>query len=144
MSNVPKSKGSRRDRGEKLYFLVIFSALNTEHLFVYLLILQPVKAERDGTGRVGQIQIQIYSPSSLQRAPRHSREPGCCKKGSFTGVSDPGAFKLDHLQPVKMILSKKTFHLSTFHTGGSHFLLPQRERKRGSSWGRKRESPKNE
>ena len=43
------------------------------------------------------------------------------------GVSDPGSFKLDHLQSVKLILSQKS---STFFTKPpkiNHFLLPQRE-----------------
>ena len=41
------------------------------------------------------------------------------------GVSVPGTFKLDHLQPVEPILFWKFSYFSTFILG-SHFLLPQR------------------
>ena len=37
----------------------------------------------------------------------------------------PGSFKLDHLQPVQLILFKKIFTFFTFILG-SQFLLPQR------------------
>ena len=45
--------------------------------------------------------------------------------GPDRGVSVPGAFKLDHLQPFKPILFPKIFNLFTFILG-SPFLLPQR------------------
>ena len=40
-------------------------------------------------------------------------------------VSVPGAFKLDHMQPVKPILFLKFSNFFTFILEG-HFLLPQR------------------
>ena len=36
----------------------------------------------------------------------------------------PGAFKLDHLQPIELIFSKKIFNFFIFILGGQ-FLLPQ-------------------
>ena len=47
------------------------------------------------------------------------------KIGWDRGVSVPGAFKLDHLQPFEPILSQKIFNFFTFILGGQ-FLLPQR------------------
>ena len=47
-----------------------------------------------------------------------------------TGVSDPGVFKLDRLQTVKLILFQKCFTFFTFYTGRSNSLLPQREEER--------------
>ena len=47
------------------------------------------------------------------------------------GVSVPGAFKLDHLQPIKPILFPKCYNFFTFMLGGQ-FLLPQR----GEGWKR--------
>ena len=41
-----------------------------------------------------------------------------------TEVSVPGAFKLDHLQPVKPILFSKFYNFFTFILGGQ-FLLPR-------------------
>ena len=41
------------------------------------------------------------------------------------GISVPGAFKLDHLQPVEPILFLQISNFSLFYTGGQ-FLLPQR------------------
>ena len=40
------------------------------------------------------------------------------------GFSVPGAFKLDHLQPIKPLLFQYFFTFSTFILG-DHFLLPQ-------------------
>ena len=37
----------------------------------------------------------------------------------------PGAFKLDHLQPIEPLLFQKIFNFFTFLLGGQ-FLLPQR------------------
>ena len=45
--------------------------------------------------------------------------------GQDRGVSVPGAFKLDHLQPVKPILFWEIFNFFTLILG-SPFLLPQR------------------
>ena len=45
--------------------------------------------------------------------------------GPYRWVSVPGAFKLDHLQPVEPILFWKFSNFSTFILG-SQFLLPQR------------------
>ena len=47
------------------------------------------------------------------------------KNGWFRGVSVTGAFKLDHLQPVKPFLFPKFSNFCTFIVGGQ-FLLPQR------------------
>ena len=47
------------------------------------------------------------------------------KIGWDRGDQVPGAFKLDHLQPLEPILSQKIFNFSTFILGGQ-FLLPQR------------------
>ena len=47
------------------------------------------------------------------------------KIGLDRGVSVPGPFKLDHLQPIKLILFQKIFNFFTFILGGQ-FLLPQR------------------
>ena len=47
------------------------------------------------------------------------------KIGWDRGFSVPGAFKQDHLQPFKPILSQKIFNFFTFILGGQ-FLLPQR------------------
>ena len=41
------------------------------------------------------------------------------------GISVPGALKLDHLQPFKLILSQTFPTFSSFILGGQ-FLLPQR------------------
>ena len=48
------------------------------------------------------------------------------RNGWYTGVWVPGAFKLDHLLPVKPILFSQFSNFSTFILGGQ-FLLPQRE-----------------
>ena len=40
------------------------------------------------------------------------------------GFSVPGAFKLDHLQPIKTLLFPYYFNFYTFILG-SYFLLPQ-------------------
>merc|ERR1712024_144441 len=45
--------------------------------------------------------------------------------GPDRGVCVPGAFKLDHLQPVEPILFPKFYNFFTFILGGQ-FLLPQR------------------
>ena len=45
--------------------------------------------------------------------------------GLDRGVSVPGAFKLDHLHPVKPILFSKFYNFFTFILGGQ-FFLPQR------------------
>ena len=47
------------------------------------------------------------------------------KTGWDRGVSVPGAFKLDHLQPNEPLLLWKIFNFFTFILGGQ-FLLPQR------------------
>ena len=47
------------------------------------------------------------------------------KIGWYRGVSVPGAFKLDHLQPVKPILFFNFSNFCTFILGG-HFFLPQK------------------
>ena len=48
------------------------------------------------------------------------------RNGLERGVWVPGAFKLDHLHPVKPILFSKFYNFFTFILGGQ-FLLPQRE-----------------
>ena len=45
--------------------------------------------------------------------------------GLDRGVSVPGAFKLDHLQPIEPILFSKFYNFFTFILGGQ-FLLPQK------------------
>ena len=45
--------------------------------------------------------------------------------GCHRQFSVPGAFKLDHLQPIKPILFPKFYNFFTFIVGGQ-FLLPQR------------------
>ena len=57
----------------------------------------------------------------------------------FSGVSVPGAFKLDHLQPVKLILSH---NLSTFLIFLLGSPIPYYPRQRAGN--EKRESPKSE
>ena len=47
------------------------------------------------------------------------------RNGLDRGVSVPGAFKLDHLQPAKPILFSNFYNFFTFMLGG-RFLLPQR------------------
>ena len=47
------------------------------------------------------------------------------KTGWDRGLSVPGAFKLDHLQPVEPLLLWNVSNFSTFILG-SQFLLPQR------------------
>ena len=49
------------------------------------------------------------------------------KSGRNQGLCVPGAFKLDHLQPVKLILLQKKVHLFTQPPIINHFLLVQRE-----------------
>ena len=66
--------------------------------------------------------------------------------GSDRGVSVPGVFKLDHLQPLEPILFPKIFNFFTFILG-SPFLLPQRDNyEKGKLfqlqiWMRKRAAP---
>ena len=48
------------------------------------------------------------------------------RNGLDRGVSAHGAFKLDHLHPVKPILFSKFYNFFTFMLGGQ-FLLPQGE-----------------
>ena len=63
-----------------------------------------------------------------------------------TGVSDPGALKLDHLHPVEPDFVPKNVHLFSHIPIINLFLLPLREevrKERGQKIG-KRESPKSE
>ena len=59
-------------------------------------------------------------PFNAYSAKRRGARNGC-----DTGVPVPGAFKLDHLQPVKPILFPKISNFFTFIMGGQ-FLIPQR------------------
>ena len=87
--------------------------------------LQPVKL----------ILSQNFSTFSLSYWGAHSYYPRgpIMRKGNSSnfqygpdrGVSVPGAFKLDHLQPFKPILFWKIFNFFHFILG-SQFLLPQR------------------
>ena len=96
--------------------------------------------------RVGHSNWIICSPLSQSCSPKfstfslsywgaHSYYPRgpIMRKGNSSnfqygpdrGVSVPGAFKLDHLQPFKPILFRKIFNFFHFILG-SQFLLPQR------------------
>ena len=57
------------------------------------------------------------------------------KSGCDTGVSDPGAFKLDHLQPVQLILFHEISNFLPFILGSPIPYYP-RERKEGRGRGR--------
>ena len=52
------------------------------------------------------------------------------QKIDIIGISDPGAFKLDHLQPGKLILSKQFSNFAVFILGSPIPYYP-RERKEG-------------
>ena len=53
-----------------------------------------------------------------------------------TGASVLGAFKLDHLQPVKLILFQNVSTFSTFMLGGLNFLItPEKGRKEAAGAG---------
>ena len=59
------------------------------------------------------------------------------KVNEDTGVSVPGAFKLDHLQPVKWILFQKKSTFLPFIMGGpiSYYCREKKEaRSRGRIW----------
>ena len=56
------------------------------------------------------------------------------KTGRDTGVSVFGAFKLDHLKPVKLLMCQNISRFLTFILGAPISYYP-RERKRGSSMG---------
>ena len=60
----------------------------------------------------------------------------------FQGACDPGAFKLDHLQPVKLILFQKISNFLLFILGGPISYYP-RERKEGK-WGKGKHPKVNE
>ena len=56
-----------------------------------------------------------------------------------TGVSDPGAFKLDHLQPVKLILFQRMSTFLPFILGAPISYYPRERKKgriRGWKWGK--------
>ena len=66
------------------------------------------------------------------------------KKGWDTGVSVLGAFKLDHLQPVELILSQKMSTFLSFILGAPFsYYCRERGRKKGLTMG-KRKSSKSE
>ena len=64
--------------------------------------------------------ISLYSPGTGLQEEMEFSQPEWDK-----GVSVPGAFKLDHLQPFKPILFWNFSNFFTFILG-SQFLLPQR------------------
>ena len=69
------------------------------------------------------------------------------KSEGDTGVSDLGAFKLDHLQPVELILFQTISTFLPFILGGpiSYYPIERKEgRKEQGLKNRKRESPKSE
>ena len=51
-----------------------------------------------------------------------------------TGVWVPGAFKLDHLQPLKQILFPKFFNLYIFILGSPILITPERGRLKMGKW----------
>ena len=76
--------------------------------------------------------IPSFSPSYWEANSYYPRGPIMGKWNSSNpksewerGFSVSGAFKLDHLQPIKPILFQKIFNFFTFILGGQ-FLLPQR------------------
>ena len=69
------------------------------------------------------LEANSYYPRGL--IMRKGNSPNS-RNGLDRGVSVPGAFKLDHLQPVKPILFPKFYNFFTFMVGGK-FLLPQGE-----------------
>ena len=101
--------------------LILFQKMSTSSPFIL-------------TGRSNFLLPQREEERKQQRLKMGKRESPNSEWD--TGVPDPGAFKLDHLQPVKLFLFQKNFHLFTFHTGTSNFLLPQRHegRKEGGKW----------
>ena len=93
------------------------------------------------------IIFPLFCPASHNKlfliTPERGREEGTwaenwerdfLKSEWDTGFSDPGAFKLDHLQSVELIRVPKFFHLFALNYGRSNSLLPQREegRKEGA------------
>ena len=53
------------------------------------------------------------------------------KNGCDTGVSVPGAFKLDHWQPVKPILLTKFSNFFTFLLGANSYYPRERKAEKG-------------
>ena len=52
-----------------------------------------------------------------------------------TGVSDPGAFKLDHLEPDELILFHYFSNFLIFILGRPFLITPERGRKEGEGAG---------
>ena len=77
-------------------------------------------------------RFSTFSPSYWEANSYYPRVP-ILGKGQFLnsktgwdrGFPVPGAFKLDHLQPIKPLLFPNFYIFSTFILGGQ-FLLPQR------------------
>ena len=69
------------------------------------------------------LEANSYYPRGLIMRKGNSHNS---RNGLDRGGSEPGAFKLDHLQHVKPILFKQIFIFFTFMLEGQ-FLLPQRE-----------------
>ena len=62
----------------------------------------------------------LYRKGETENGKIELSQPECER-----GISVPGAFKLDHLQPVEPILFCKFSNFLHFYTG-CQFLLPQR------------------
>ena len=91
--------------------------------------MSPFSSKRFSTFSLSYWEANSYYP----RGPIMEKGNSCnFKIGWDRGLSVPGAFKLDHLQPFEPILSQKIFNFFTFILGGQ-FLLPQRAN--NGKWG---------
>ena len=84
--------------------------------------LSPVCHKNFSTFSVSYWEVNSYYPRGLIMGKGDSSN---VKIERDKGFSVPGAFKSDHLQPIKLILLQKIFNFFTFILGGQ-FLLPQR------------------
>ena len=67
-----------------------------------------------------------YYPSERKQQGLEMRKGDSTKSERDTGVCDPGAFKLDHLLPVKLILPKTFSTFLTFILGLPFRITPER------------------
>ena len=79
------------------------------------------------SGKFSTFSLSYWEANSYypRRPIMEKRNSSNSKTEWDRGVSVPGAFKLDHLQPFKPILLWKIFNFFNFILG-SQFLLPQR------------------
>ena len=104
-----ESTKNRNDAGDS-----VAGAFKLDHL-------QPVKAilfSKFYNFSTFILEANSYYPRGL--IMRKGNSPNS-KKGWFRGVSVPGAFKLDHLQPVKPILFSKFYNIFTFILGANSY-----------------------